>query len=151
MKGYWQKPELTEQSFYRRKNNTNTDDIFYRTGDLVRLDENNVLHFLGRKDHQVKIRGHRVELGSIESKLVSHEAVEEAAVLAVRKKEENLELEAVVILQFDMEISEEELILFLKNKLPIYAIPERITFVASFPRTGSGKVKRSALKELLHN
>ncbi len=150
MKGYWQQPEMTEQSFYRRKNNTNTDDIFYRTGDLVRLDENNILHFLGRKDHQVKIRGYRVELGSIEAKLVSHDAVKEAVVLAIRKKEENLELEAVVILQPDIETSQEALTLFLKEKLPIYAIPEKITFVASFPRTGSGKVKRSALKKLLY-
>jgi amino acid adenylation domain len=151
MKGYWQKPERTEASFYRRKNSTNTDDIFYRTGDLVRLDENNVLHFLGRKDYQVKIRGHRVELGSIESKLISHEAVEEAVVLAIRKKEENLELEAVIILEPDKEVSEKTLILYLKNKLPLYAIPEKITFVKTFPRTSSGKVKRSALKETLHS
>jgi len=149
MKGYWQKPKKTEASFYRRKNSTNTDDIFYRTGDLVRLDEQNVLHFLGRKDHQVKIRGYRIELGSIESKLVTHQAVKEAVVLAIRKNEENLELEAVIILRPEIEVSEKELILFLKNKLPVYAIPAKIKFVKTFPRTGSGKVKRSKLKEML--
>ncbi len=149
MKGYWQQPALTEQSFYRRKNSANIDDIFYRTGDLVRLDADHVLHFLGRKDYQVKIRGYRIELGSIEAKLVSHDVVEEAVVLAVKEKEENLKLEAVIILRSGMDIKEEALILFLKTKLPVYAIPEKITFVASFPRTGSGKVKRSALKEQL--
>lgn len=151
MKGYWQKPKLTEASFYRRKNNLNLTDVFYRTGDLVRLDGENTLHFLGRIDHQVKIRGYRVELGSIESKLVSHDAVEEAVVLAVRKKEENLELEAIVILEPNRKVTTAELILFLKHRLPSYAIPEKIEFVASFPRTGSGKVKRSELKEILYS
>ncbi len=149
MKGYWQQPDLTEQSFYRRKNNINTYDVFYRTGDLVRLDEKGILHFKGRKDYQVKIRGHRVELGSIEATMVAHDRVAEAAVFTTRQKEEVLQIEAAVILQPDIKLSIEELFLFLKEKLPIYAIPEKITIVESFPRTGSGKIKRTALKELL--
>lgn len=151
MKGYWQQPELTERSFYRRKNNTNTYDTFYRTGDLVRLDEQGVLHFLGRKDHQIKIRGYRVELDSVEAILISNNAVAEAAVFSIRKNEEALQIEAAVILQPSVETTPEALTLFLKEKLPTYAIPEKITIVASFPRTGSGKVKRSKLIELLYS
>jgi len=151
MKGYWQQPELTEQSFYYKKNNTNTKDIFYRTGDLVRIDEQGILHFLGRKDHQVKIRGYRVELDSVEAMLVAHDAISEAAVFPVRKKEEALQIAAAVILQPSIAITPEKLILYLKEKLPIYAVPEMITIVESFPRTGSGKVKRSALKEILYS
>ena len=149
MCGYWQQPELTEKGFYRKNNNTHTQDIYYRTGDLVKRSEDGNLHFLGRKDHQVKVRGYRVELDSVEAILVTHPAVSEAAVFPLRKNEDALQIEAAVILQASAEITETELQQFLKGKLPNYAIPTSIAFVESFPRTGSGKVKRSALKEIL--
>ncbi|MEM6963216.1 MAG: amino acid adenylation domain-containing protein [Bacteroidota bacterium] len=151
MKGYWQQPELTERSFYRRKNNTHTYDTFYRTGDLVKIDEWGVLHFLGRIDHQVKIRGYRVELSAVEVALVAHAAVSEAAVFPIRKKETALHIEAAVILQPSVTTSTSELLIHLKEKLPTYAVPEKITIVDTFPRTGSGKVKRSKLIELLYS
>jgi len=147
MKGYWQQRELTERSMYRRKNAHGTYDLYYRTGDLVRLEATGLLHFLGRKDHQVKVRGYRVELDAIESLLVTHETVAEAAVFAVRKTEEALQIEAAVILQPSITTEVKDLTAFLKTKLPAYAVPSVITIVESFPRTGSGKVKRAVLKE----
>lgn len=147
MKGYWQQADLTERSMYRRKNTHGTYDLFYRTGDLVRVETSGLLHFIGRQDHQVKIRGYRVELEAIEALLVTHEAVAEAAVFAVREIEDALQIEAAVILQPTSNTTAAELIAFLKTKLPAYAVPSTITIVSAFPRTGSGKVKRSSLKE----
>lgn len=151
MKGYWQQPELTEKSFYKRKNNTGSHDIFYRTGDLVQLDEAGLLHFLGRKDHQIKIRGYRVELGGIESTLVNHDAVAEAAVFPIKDNGKVLEIVAAVILKPTVEVTIEALNLYLKDKLPTYAIPKSINIVESFPRTSTGKIKRSKLKEIIYS
>jgi len=151
MKGYWQKPELTRQSFFLRKNNINGYDPFYRTGDLVRLDNAGILHFIGRKDRQVKIRGYRIELDAIEAMLNVNDAVSEAAAFTVKNENEVLEIEVAVILRPSMVISASDLMLFLREKLPIYAIPSDITIVSNFPRTGSGKLNRSALKDIIKN
>ena len=151
MQGYWRKPELTERSWYRREINPGFEEKFYRTGDLVQRDEAGVLHFLGRKDHQVKVRGYRVELGEIETQLAAHNAVGEVAVVA-RKDEEGINhLEAAIIRQALTQCSEEELRNFLKQQLPFYAIPERLVFVDDFPRTSSGKINRGAIKTILQS
>ncbi len=113
------------------------------------MDAAGELHLIGRKDHQVKIRGYRVELGEIEAHLVSHPKVSEAAVFTSRANDTMLQMEAAIIPNTPEGISREELQVFLKEKLPLYAIPELMTFVASFPRTATGKIKRSALKEQL--
>jgi acyl-coenzyme A synthetase/AMP-(fatty) acid ligase len=149
MKGYWRQPELTERSLYKRTSLAGIEEIFYRTGDLVRIDSSGQLHFLGRKDHQVKIRGYRVELDSVEAFLVAHPSVSEAAVFTVRENEAQLKIEAAVILNQMSQLDGTTLINYLKEKLPLYAIPESIKIVQSFPRTGSGKIKRSTLKESL--
>lgn len=145
MKGYWQNQKLTDASLYRHRLPSGEESLFYKTGDLVMEDATGVLHFFGRKDFQVKIRGYRVELDAVEVSLVAHDAVSEAAVYPVRVSEESNEIEAAVILKPTMDISPEELINFLKTKLPFYAIPERIKIVDTFPRTSSGKIKRTAL------
>lgn len=152
MKGYWQRPDLTERSFFRHADSTGFDTIYYRTGDLVRRDEAGVLHFLGRKDHQVKTRGYRVELGAVEALLVAHESVLEAVVFTVRAEDDTLEIEAAVILkpQFVEEKCDIILQQYLKGKLPFYAVPQRLYLVEEFPRTGSGKINRPAIHAGLH-
>ncbi|MEM1124838.1 MAG: AMP-binding protein, partial [Bacteroidota bacterium] len=147
MKGYWQQPTLTEKSFYKRRNNVGFNDIFYRTGDLVQLDQNGLLHFLGRKDHQIKIRGYRVELSGIESTLINHDAVAEAAVFPIKEDGKIVRIAAAVILKPTVDLAARELRTYLKGRLPSYAVPESISIVASFPRTSTGKIKRLALAE----
>jgi len=147
MEGYWQKPALTKQGFY---STTDGKGNYYRTGDLVRLDEKGVLHFLGRRDHQIKVRGYRVELGSLEAVLVSLPKIVEAAAFAVRDKEGINTIEAAVIVQEGIAVDEAEIITDLKSKLPHYFIPERVRILTDFPRTGSGKVQRAAIKELFY-
>ena len=151
MMGYWNNIALTEKSMYTRIGNQGFEEKFYRTGDIVRLDEKNVLHFLGRKDNQVKIRGYRVELDSIEASLVSNPLVSEAAVFTVQKNESALALQAVVVLHEQIETSAKELLDYLKAQIPFYAIPEQISILKDFPRTGSGKINRQAIKSVLLN
>ncbi len=144
MLGYWRNPALTEKSLHTVTANTGQTSEFYKTGDLVK-EKDGILHFLGRKDFQVKVRGHRVELGAIEACLVAHDSVREAAVFTVKDVEERLKIVAAVILSTNSEDAVKKLRQFLKEKLPLYAVPEEIKIVEDFPRTSSGKIQRGAL------
>ncbi len=79
--GYWQRSDLTETSFVEIDSPPIRSRL-YRTGDLVRWRADGLLEFLGRVDHQVKVRGYRIELEEIEAVLGQHPAVREAAVVA---------------------------------------------------------------------
>jgi amino acid adenylation domain-containing protein len=147
MAGYWGRPDLTERAFHQITGPGGLTEVFYRTGDLVQQDETGNLHFVGRKDNQVKVRGYRVELDAIEARLLAHPAVAEAVVLAIPDKDSTLQLNAVLILQPEGELTGKDLKAFAAEKLTWYAIPEQIHFVTELPRTGSGKVSRPALRD----
>lgn len=148
MRGYWNRPDLNERAFYRA---SPADRPYYRTGDLVRADAGGTLHFLGRKDRLVKLRGYRVELDEVEMALVRHSAVEEAAAFVTAGDLDAPELEAAVILKPDMHIGEAELVAFAAGHMPPYGVPRRVHVRNSFPRTASGKIDRPALcAELSH-
>lgn len=149
MIGYWNNQQLTEQSFYREQVASGYDYVFYRTGDLVEENENNEIMFLGRIDRQIKLRGYRIELDEIEATLLKHEGIEEAAVIVVEKADENKELEAVVRLSKGAEVSTRDLMLFCKKIIPSYAVPEHMTIIEDFPRTGTGKIDRNEILKLL--
>ena len=83
MQGYWGRPDLDASAFAVKPGGGPRQLEFHRTGDLVRAESDGVLHFLGRKDRQIKTRGHRVELDEVESVLLTHASVEAAAVYGV--------------------------------------------------------------------
>lgn len=145
MKGYWKRPDLTDRGFYINPGNTGIPKIFYRTGDLVRLDEAGLLHFLGRKDRQIKTRGYRVELDEVEALLIAHQAVEEAAVFAYPHPESGLLIGAAVTLKADQTIAENELQKHIGQVLPWYAVPQQINITHALPRTAAGKINRKVL------
>lgn len=147
MAGYWNRPDLTAAAFYEQPNPSGIPHRFYRTGDLVRRDEAGNLHFMGRADNQVKVRGYRVELDAIEARLLAHPAVAEAAVLALPATEGTLNLHAFVILRPDYEIDAKGLTTFAAESLAWYAVPGSVDFRRDFPRTGSGKIDRKALRQ----
>jgi len=143
MKGYWDRRDLTEKSLYKREKINGCEEVFYRTGDLVRICDQGDLHFLGRKDRQVKIRGYRIELDEIEATLTTHEAVDSAAIFAIKNDDEAY-INAVVVLKKDLETS--DLKLYLSECLPAYAVPSNIKFIDAIPRTTAGKVNYKILK-----
>src|SRR5436190_240656 len=95
-RGYLGRPELTEERFVRDPFADNASARLYRTGDLVRRHPDGTLEFIGRVDNQVKIRGHRVELGEIEAVLASQPGVKEAVVHARHDDAGNQQLLACV-------------------------------------------------------
>jgi amino acid adenylation domain-containing protein len=148
MEGYWGRPDLNRKAFLTIKKEDDLEAIFYKTGDLVKEEADGNLTFLGRKDRLVKTRGFRVELDEISTFLLQNEAVEEAAVYTVSNAEEEVLIEAAVILKNKQTITSEDLIFNLKKVLPSYALPHQIKVVAEFPRTATGKIN---LKEISSN
>lgn len=151
MKGYWKKPALTKKVMFKKINEAGFEEVFYRTGDLMKKDVNGLLQFLGRKDHQIKIRGYRVELNAVENAFMAQKEVSETAVYAIKNDDETVSIHAAILLKEDYKtiISEDNLKKNLKKVLPYYAIPERIFFMEKFPRTGSGKIDRNTIKKKL--
>lgn len=145
MHGYWGKPERTALSLQSVELAPGITDRAYRTGDLVRQRSDGNLEFLGRRDHQVKTRGYRVELGEIETRLNLHPGVEEAVVVAIADEEITNRLKAVVVLKAGAGLTADDLKQHCAGTLPRYMVPETIEFRAQLPRTSSGKVDRRAL------
>jgi acyl-coenzyme A synthetase/AMP-(fatty) acid ligase len=145
MKGYWGKPELTQNSFFRREKFPNAAEIFYRTGDLVWRNRDGQLMFAGRKDRQIKIRGYRIELDEIESVLISHSYILETAVYNIKDGDEQF-IEAIVVFSDLGRETEENLKKFLAERIPAYALPQRVYFSDKIPRTPAGKIDYKQLK-----
>lgn len=146
MEGYWRNKTLTEKSFYRENIDSNIEYVYYRTGDVVYEDESGLLFFVGRNDRQVKLRGYRIELNEVESVLLSHQQVNEVAVLIDIEQEE---IYAAVILFKNVDVTPNELKKYCNSHLPTYAVPNRIEIFEKLPRTSSGKIdkKRIVIKK----
>jgi len=147
MQGYWGKPERTALSLQTLDIAPGIRDRAYRTGDLVRRRSDGELEFLGRRDHQVKTRGYRVELGEIETRLAAHDAVDEAVVVAVPDDEVTNRLRAVVVVKEGAAVTADQLKQHCAATLPRYMVPEAVEFRQHLPRTSSGKVDRRALMD----
>ena len=145
-RGYLNRPELTAERFTPDPFGERPGARLYKAGDLARyLDDGNI-EFLGRNDQQVKIRGFRVELSEIEAALSSHQAIDEAVVMAVGDAADK-RLAAFVVPKQSPAPSRDGLQSYLKERLPAYMIPSAITILDSLPLTPNGKLDRRALLE----
>ena len=145
MSGYWGEAEKSARALVRRPCEGAHEEVWFRTGDQVRREGDGNLTFVARADLQVKVRGHRVELGEVETALLGLEAVEEAAAFAVPNGEGSNTIRAAVVAT--QTSNEREIQALLKGVLPAHSVPERITLLEALPRTPTGKVDRNALLE----
>ena len=141
--GYYNEPAKTAEVFVPNPFGNDPRDIVYRTGDYGRLLADGNFEFVGRKDHQVKIRGVRIELTEIENVLRAHESVTDVAVIDREDAIENKYLCAYVVL--DGEVEPGALRQHLAKSLPDYMMPSAIIELSSLPRTVNGKLDRKAL------
>ncbi|WP_145939634.1 condensation domain-containing protein, partial [Paenibacillus glacialis] len=151
-RGYLSHPEWNEGVFI--PNPFCTGERMYRTGDLGRRLANGEFVYAGRRDHQVKIRGHRIEIGEVEQQLLSHEQVKEAIVMAFKEADGEYALCAYVVLDEHWGVENDsqslsgvtsELRQHLGGRLPAYMIPAYVMPLDSVPLTPTGKVDRKAL------
>ncbi|UCH93413.1 MAG: non-ribosomal peptide synthetase [Candidatus Aminicenantes bacterium] len=144
--GYFKKEKKTKEVFLQNPLHNNYRDIVYKTGDLARYLQDGNVEFLRRIDTQVKIRGHRVELGEIESKLLSHKKISHAAVVYKEIKDNEKELLAYIVLKKEVEqINLKELRDYLGKYLPGYMVPSFFITLDKMPLNNSGKTDRKAL------
>jgi amino acid adenylation domain-containing protein len=144
-RGYWNNPLSTSEKFLPDPFSLNPKDRMYRTGDLARWTPDGDIEFLGRVDHQVKILGHRIEPGEIETVLTMHKGVKHASVVAHTDENGTKRLVAYYACSTDPAPPPDELRQFLRRKLPPYMIPALFVPLASLPLTANGKVDHGAL------
>jgi len=140
--GYLNNDELTLETFL--DNPFIHDQKMYKTGDLARYLENGLIEYAGRTDNQVKIRGHRVELGEIETCLIGIKSVKNAAVIVKESPSGGWTIIAYVVTDGT---SEKELRNKLSENLPRYMIPAHFVFMDELPLTINGKIDTSLLPE----
>ncbi len=143
-RGYLNRPELTKQRFVQVSIDNLEEKLFYRSGDLVKVLSNGEIEYVGRIDNQVKIRGHRVELGEIEQQILRDESISEAVVIT---KEENEDKIIVAYLISD-NLDKKALRGYLRTELPSYMIPSYFVQVSSIPLTSNGKIDKKLLPEV---
>ncbi|MCU0268750.1 MAG: amino acid adenylation domain-containing protein [Acidimicrobiales bacterium] len=140
MAGYWNQPEVTRAAFRRRPGADGRVVPWYATGDLAVERADGELVFVGRVDNQRKVRGHRVELESVDAELVRLAGVEQAIAVVVGGAEEDARIVGLVIASaaFDPTAARRTL----AGVLPGYAVPSELIRVADLPTTATGKVDR---------
>ncbi|HVR98952.1 MAG TPA: non-ribosomal peptide synthetase, partial [Thermoanaerobaculia bacterium] len=140
-RGYFHRPELTAERFVPDPFGPEGEQL-YRTGDRVRHLADGRLDYLGRFDHQVKLRGFRVELGEIETVLARHPAVRQA-VAVVRGSA----LVAYLVPPGDEPPQIQEIRDYLRDRLPDYMVPAVFVVLPELPLNPSGKIDRRALPD----
>ncbi|MEU2674396.1 amino acid adenylation domain-containing protein [Streptomyces sp. NPDC007164] len=143
-RGYRGRPELTEEKFTAYEAEGVSTRV-YRTGDLVRWRADGQLEFLRRIDNQVKIRGNRIELGEVESALLTHPGIGEVSVIVREDTPGDKRLVAYLVATGADAPSTPDLHAHLGRSLPDYMIPAAFVTLERLPLTANGKVDRRAL------
>jgi aspartate racemase len=145
-RGYLNRPDLTAEKFIPNPFNDGFNSRLYRTGDMALQREDGSIEFLGRGDHQVKIRGQRLELGEVESVIQRHKNVRECAVMVRGDLSDNKYLAAYIVAG-DKHLSAAELQRFVRDTLPEYMVPSAFVFLDEMPLAPNGKLNRLALPD----
>ncbi|MFE9896069.1 amino acid adenylation domain-containing protein [Streptomyces sp. NPDC005529] len=145
-RGYWNRPELTEERFIRHPFSDDPRARVYRSGDVVRWRPDGQLEFVGRVDDQVKIRGLRVELGGIESVLGRFPGLAEVAVVVREERPGDKRLVAYVVAEAGSErVDADALRAHVGGLLPEFMVPSAFVVLDRLPLTTNGKLDRRAL------
>ncbi len=159
-RGYLNRAELTKERFIPDPFSQQPGARLYKTGDLVRYRADGTIDYLGRRDHQVKIHGHRIELSEIQTVMLRHPLVQQAVVIFHTYQSDNTQLVAYFIPNQSTEnmqavpgayglINSQQIILqvrdFLRAQLPDYMVPSAFVVMDVFPLTHSGKLDTRSL------
>ncbi|HEX7321930.1 MAG TPA: phosphopantetheine-binding protein, partial [Mycobacterium sp.] len=152
VRGYWKRPWLTASRFVPNPFADKAGARFYRSGDRARWTEDGRLEFVGRTDHQVKVRGFRVELGEVDEALKAVDGVTAAASRAWEVQGSTTLAGYVVLQQPPAAEAEKSAAVArvraeLAQVLPGYMMPSSITVLETMPKTESGKLNRPALPQ----
>jgi len=150
MRGIWKEPDRYKETYWSRFNN------LYFAGDGAKLDKDGAIWLLGRVDDVMNVSGHRISTTEVESALVSHEAVAEAAVVGAKDEMTGQGIVAFVILRGGIEAATGEALVkqlrdHVAKEIGPIAKPRQIMVVAELPKTRSGKIMRRLLRDVAEN
>jgi acetyl-CoA synthetase len=150
MRGIWKEPERYKETYWSRFNN------LYFAGDGAKLDKDGAIWLLGRVDDVMNVSGHRISTTEVESALVSHEAVAEAAVVGANDEMTGQGIVAFVILRGGIAAASGEVLVkqlrdHVAKEIGPIAKPRQIMVVAELPKTRSGKIMRRLLRDVAEN
>ena len=145
MQGYWKMPERNKEVFFE-KEIREKKHRFYRSGDMAFQDEEGIYYSCGRKDHQYKVQGYKVELGEIE--MLTRRLTKTEQVVAIVAKNGKDILEIHLFVQ-ENTYDSNAIMDFLKKKLPHYMQPSSITILKKLPQNISGKIDRQVLRKII--
>ncbi len=141
--GYYNNPEKTNSVFVQNPLNKAYPEIIYKTGDIVKYNDEGELIYLSRKDFQIKHMGYRIELGEIETAANNIEGI---IICACVYDTENSK---IVLFYQGQDMSEEEVLAEIKNKVPTYMCPNVIIKLPKMPYNANGKIDRANLKNII--
>jgi len=147
-RGYLNRPDLTAEKFIPDPHSSVAGARLYATGDRARYLRSGALEFLGRLDHQIKLRGQRIETGEIEAALVQHGSISEAVVTTTGDASGAERLVAYVVLKSGLTAPAFDLRNHLKQTLPTYMLPAVYVMLDKLPLGPNGKLNRQGLPTL---
>jgi amino acid adenylation domain-containing protein len=142
MRGYWEKPEATAAKL---KPGPLPGEMVLYTGDLCRLDDDGYLYFVGRMDDIIKSRGEKVAPKEVETAIGNIEGVLETAVVGVPDPILGQAVKAYVVLEAGAELTAVDVQRACQARLEAFMVPKHVAFVASLPRTTTGKINKSEM------
>jgi long-chain acyl-CoA synthetase len=137
MAGYWNAPDATAETL--------PGGGWIRTGDIVTADEEGYITILDRKKEMIKYKGYQIAPAELEALLLEHPSVMDSAVIPKRDPESGEIPKAFVIIREGQEISKEDLMRFVEERVAPYKKVREIEFVEAIPKTASGKILRREL------
>jgi len=146
--GYLRRPELTAERFLPAPRG---DGFTLRTGDWAIREPDQRLHYLGRRDHQVKLQGYRIELSEVEAAVRAQAQIADCVCMVVQQTSTRSILACAVTVRDDEQLDPVALRAALGTRLPAYMVPRRFVRLDGLPITTNGKVDRTAVTELILN
>jgi D-alanine--poly(phosphoribitol) ligase subunit 1 len=142
--GYYNNPEKTKEAFVQNPLNNHYPEIIYRTGDLVKYNDRHELIYLCRRDFQIKHMGHRIEIGEIETAVLSLPEVENGCIVYDDQSNK------IVLFYQSGGADDAGIFSALRDMLPKYMLPNKCIQLESMPVNGNGKIDRVKLKQSIH-
>lgn len=141
--GYYNNWDKTNEAYVQNPLNDAYPEIVYKSGDLVQWNQFGELVYVSRKDFQIKHMGYRIELGEIENAAGAFSGVDRCVAVYDSQKDD------IVLFYEGKKCEEEKLWEFMKNRLPVYMVPQKLQKIARLPLNENGKIDRKALQARL--
>lgn len=147
-RGYSGRPDLTAEKFQPEGMSEDDGQRLYATGDIARYLGDGRIELEGRLDHQVKVRGYRIEIGEVEAQLNRITGIRQGVVVAEKDRDGGSRLVGYLVMEPGKELEAEQLRQQLRAWLPEYMVPSILVSLAGIPLTANGKIDRRALSTI---